>query len=185
MDRPGISVAASDATRRQENDSPYWLFLYGGVASKNPFSQSLQFETTDVQLLAAGVTARLYRFDFGLEIEGEAGVGHRFGDDGIWEFWLAAGLRWRDFPWNHIVHTTLGLALSGLHYTTKVSPYEVEFQDNDGVQLLNFFAPELTLALPDHPEVALLLRLHHRSSIFGLLGSGSENFYSAGLRWQL
>ncbi|HSR54732.1 MAG TPA: hypothetical protein VLN73_00720 [Alphaproteobacteria bacterium] len=168
-----------------ESRGPYSVFVYGGKASSNPFSESIKFETTDVELLAGGVTARLYRFDFGLEVEGEMGAGRRFGDDRIWEFWVAAGLRWRDFPWNHIVNTTLALAFSGLHYTTAVSPYEEGFQENDGVQILNFYSPELTLSLPSHPEIALLLRLHHRSSIFGLLGSGSANFYSVGFRFQL
>ena len=41
--------------------------------------------------------------------------------------------------------------------------------NNKSSSFLNFFSPELTLALPSHPDDELLLRFHHRSGIFGLI----------------
>ncbi len=164
---------------------PYSLYVYGGVASEETFTRSWKFATTDTQLAAIGATARLFTFDFGLEIEAEIGMGRRFGQDKLWEGWVGAGLRWRDFPWNDTVITTFGVGLVGLDYTTKVPPHEVEHHGNRNERLLNYFSPEITLALPEHPDLAMLLRLHHRSPAFGLFDDGAATFYSVGLRFQL
>lgn len=180
----GYQAAAHSAPDRQDLPGPYSFFVYGGMASSTSFTRNYHLETTNTQLYAAGMTARLYRFDFGLEIEGEVGLGRRFGQDELWEGWVAAGVRWRDLPWNHIVNTTFGLAFVGLDYTTKVPPHETKFHHNKKAQLLNFFSPEITLALPEHPEVALLLRIHHRSPVFGLVNEGAASFFAAGLRFQ-
>jgi hypothetical protein len=164
---------------------PYSVFVYGGVASKDDLFEALAFDTADASLFAAGMSARLHRFSFGLEIEAEAGVGRRFGDDTLWEVWTGVGLRWRDFPWNDVIYTTVGLTLVGLDYTTEVPDHERRFHGNDDSRLLGFFAPEITLALPSHPEIALLLRLHHRTNVFGLFDDGSATFTTAGLRFAL
>jgi len=164
---------------------PYSAFIYGGVASEDDLFGALGFDTADVSLIAAGVTARLHRFAFGLEVEAEVGVGRRFGDESLWEVWAGAGLRWHDFPWNDVIQTTVGLTLVGLDYTSEVPAHERRFHGNHDSQLLGFFAPEITLALPSHPDIALLLRLHHRSNVFGLFDDGSATFTTAGLRIQL
>jgi hypothetical protein len=51
---------------------------------------------------------------------------------------------------------------------------------------MHFFSPEITLALPDRPEVELLLRLHHRSGVFGLVSDawGGAQYATIGLRWR-
>ncbi len=180
----GYQAAAYGAPEHQNLSGPYSFFVYGGVATKEVLAHFYKFDTTDTQLLAVGMTARLHRFEFGLELEGEVGVARRFGQDDLWEVWVAAGVRWRDFPWNHIVNTTFGLALLGIDYTTKVPPHEIEFQDNEKARLLYFLAPELTFALPEYREVALMLRIHHRSDVDGLFQKGAANFISAGLRFQ-
>ncbi|MDH3240419.1 MAG: hypothetical protein OEO83_07115 [Alphaproteobacteria bacterium] len=164
---------------------PYSGFIYGGVASEDDLFGALGFDTADVNLAAAGVTARLHRFAFGLEVEAEVGIGRRFGDESLWEVWAGAGLRWRDFPWNDVIATTFGLTLVGLDYTSEVPAHERRFHGNDDSRLLGFFAPEITLALPRHPEIAILLRLHHRSNVFGLFDDGSATFTTAGLRFRL
>jgi hypothetical protein len=182
--RAGQPAAARGVPKRQDHTGPYSLFVYGGLATRDRLVGFYNLDTVDTQMLAAGVTARLHRFNFGLEIEGEAGLARRFGQDDLWEGWIAAGVRWRDFPWNHIVKTTFGFAFAGLSYTTQVPPHETEYHDNKRSKLLYFLAPELTFALPEHPEVALMLRLHHRSGAYGVFPEGAANFVTAGLRFQ-
>lgn len=178
-------ISGGMAAGREEAPGPYSLFIYGGPASEDDLFGALGFDTVGVQLAAGGMTARLHRFDFGLEVEAEAGLGRRFGDESLWEVWAAAGVRWREFPWNDVIRTTLGLTLFGLNYTSEVPEHEQRFHGNDDTRLLGFFAPELTLALPSYPSVALLLRLHHRTNVFGLFNEGSATFTTAGLRFQL
>lgn len=181
----GYQAATYGAPERKDLSGPYSFFVYAGPGTSNRLALFYRFDIKDTQLLAVGMTARLYRFDFGLEIEGEVGLARRFGQDELWEGWVAAGMRWRDFPWNHIVQTTMGIALLGVDYTTEVPPFEIEFSKNEGEQLLHFLALELTLALPENPDVALMLRVHHRSSVLGLYGDGGGvNFVTAGLRFQ-
>lgn len=181
----GYQAATHGTPERKDLSGPYSFFVYAGPGISNGLTRFYKFDIKDTQLLAAGMTARLYRFDFGLEIEGEVGLARRFGQDELWEGWVAVGIRWRDFPWNHILQTTMGFALLGVDYTTEVPPFEIEFSKNEGEQLLHFLALELTLALPEHPDVALMLRVHHRSSVLGLYGDGGgTNFVTAGMRFQ-
>lgn len=181
----GYQAEAKATSRRRQSRGPYSIFIYGGIASREVFSHYWEFNTADTQLLALGASARLYRFSSGLEIEGELGLARRFGDDELWEGWISAGLRWSEFPWNHVIDTTVGIQVLGLNYTSEVPPHKNEYFDNEKARLLNFFSPEVTLALPKYPDLALLLRLHHRSKLFGLYNEGGATFYTLGLRLQI
>lgn len=181
----GTQTEAQGNRKGREPLGPYSIFVYGGVASREVFSRYWKFNTTDTQLLAVGANARLYRFSFGLEVEGELGIARRFGEDSLWEGWISAGVRWREFSWNDVVDTTVGLQILGFDYVSEIPPHEREHFENENARLMNFFSPEVTLALPEHPEVQLLLRLHHRSKLFGLYNEGGATFYSLGLRFQI
>ena len=41
--------------------------------------------------------------------------------------------------------------------------------DGNASYVLHFFSPEITIADPDNKDLELVLRLHHRSGIFGLM----------------
>ena len=49
---------------------------------------------------------------------------------------------------------------------------------------MHYFAPELTFAMPSHPNVELVFRMHHRSGIFGLVSDawGGAQYATVGLR---
>ena len=61
---------------------------------------------------------------------------------------------------------------------------EERANDGEGSQLMHFFAPEITFALPSRPDVQLLLRFHHRSGVFGLVSDawGGAQYATVGLR---
>ncbi len=121
-------------------------------------------------------------------LDAEIGVAKRFGEETETEFWTAIFLRWRKFPWNHIVKTTIG-ASTGINYATGVSGYELEkaaTHDSSGSNLLHFFSPEITFALPEHDNVELVFRFHHRSGVWGTFNGvhGGSHFGTVGIRFR-
>jgi hypothetical protein len=97
----------------------------------------------------------------------------------IFEFNPYLLFRWRDFPWDNVVTTSLGLG-EGLSYDTEVP--QIEMKNSDEAQrLLNYLMMEATFALPDHPQWELVWRIHHRSGVFGLYNSGNNGSTAIGL----
>ncbi|MBC6440833.1 MAG: hypothetical protein GDA49_10590 [Rhodospirillales bacterium] len=58
---------------------------------------------------------------------------------------------------------------------------------SDRSRLLNRFNLELTGAMPHHPDTSLMVRLQHRSGIFGLINgvTDASNFLPFGVRHEL
>lgn len=116
-----------------------------------------------------------------VSIEPEVGVGKRFGDADELEIWGALYLRWLKFPWDEYVDTTIAVS-TGLNYATSLSGLEEARAGGDSSKLLHYFSPEITLALPDHPNYSLGIRLHHRSSAGIFDGGGGFQYLMGGLR---
>lgn len=127
-----------------------------------------------------------------IDIEGEVGLGQRFGPMNETETWAALFFRWTWFPWNSTLKTTIA-ASTGFNYATGV-PIEERVRDGAGrnSKLLHFFSPEITLALPSQPQWELVARLHHRSGgrvVFGDVAmfngvDGGAQFATLGLRYR-
>src|SRR6185295_18865552 len=99
-------------------------------------------------------------------IEPELGAGKRFGQMHAAELWGALNFRWTWFPWNNYLKTSLGVA-DGLSFTSKIDPNEQHLTApkifNNRLAYpksywMNFFTPELTLALPEYSQQELLFR---------------------------
>ncbi len=99
-------------------------------------------------------------------------------------------LRWLKFPWNRYLLTSFAFG-DGLSYATKEPPVEVNQHsinhgdDYNSSKFLNYMMFELTFALPQLPEWNAILRVHHRSGMFGLINgvSGGSNFLGAGIKY--
>lgn len=129
------------------------------------------------------------------EIDGEMGIGQRFGQLTATEGWAAIYLRWNLFPWNEWVKTSAAIS-TGINYALKKDPVEIERNDNGGrgANLLHYLSPEFTFSLPTHPDWDLILRIHHRSGgrdavlgsdlsrVFFTNSSGGAQYISTGLR---
>jgi hypothetical protein len=119
-----------------------------------------------------------------LLIEGEVGFSARFGDESLGEAWTGAYIRYDGFFWNDVIYTTIAVN-TGLSYLTDNSDFERGRDENNrNSKLLHYMGPELTFALPDHKNIEMLLRYHHRSGVFGAFDgviSGST-FISTGFR---
>ncbi len=119
-------------------------------------------------------------------LEAEIGVGHRFGV-GATEGWVAGFVRYDNFPWNHVLRTTVAASI-GVNYINTLPASENPPGDPGAARskLLHYFAPEITFALPDQPQHELLFRLHHRSGVFGLFNGvhGGADAFVMGYRYR-
>jgi hypothetical protein len=129
--------------------------------------------------------ATLFHF---VDLEPEIGFGKRFGDMDEAEVWAALYVRFTDFPWNHIVYTTMAVA-TGLNYASGISDWERQTSVRGGGSpnhLMHYFSPEITFASPKRKDLELVIRMHHRSGLYGVLnnaGSGAQ-YITAGVRWR-
>jgi hypothetical protein len=125
--------------------------------------------------VVATAMARRFATLFGaLDLEAEAGLDQRLGDMHATSVWFAVDFRWTRFPWNDIVTTTIALS-DGPSMASQIDTEErLRSQNGRGSDLLNYASPEITFALPDHPEDELVFRYQHRSGIFGVINGVDE-----------
>ena len=114
-----------------------------------------------------------------LEVEGQ--VGKYFGQEHQWQLNGLLIAHWHWFPWNKYIDTTLAVG-DGISYNTEISKIEKE-DDEDAGLWLNYLMFELTSGLPKYPQWDVVVRIHHRSSIYGLAGAGGSNFLTAGIKY--
>jgi hypothetical protein len=101
----------------------------------------------------------------------ESGVGQRFGSLHEEEVWIAFYARWKYFPWNDYVRTSIA-GSTGVSYASGVPTYEILWSGNNrGQRLLHYFSPEITLGLPSIPDAELVIRSQHRSGGGEFFGS--------------
>ena len=169
---------------------PYAFTIYGGQVYSSNFTETfynpggIDFE--DTGLVALAFSARLMKWDWGLSFEVEGNVAKRFGNENYWEFNAALVARWSNFPWNDFVYTTIGIPFFGPSYSTEISEVQRDKNGGDGSHWLNFFAPEITFSPPDNPNIALVVRFHHNSGMFGVYNgvSGGSAAVTAGVRFR-
>lgn len=184
-----LSTAAGHAQDVAKNksgtDHPWALLLYGGTHADETLEDIFTFEADyagDNNLLIVALAREVYRYKHYLSFELEGQIGRHFGDDvSHWEF-VGLGLgRWHPFPWDDHVDTSFAFG-AGLSYYTEVSRIEEE-EDEDAQRLLGYLVYELTFGLPRIPRWDLLLRIHHRSGMGGIIGDGSSNYVCLGLKY--
>jgi hypothetical protein len=89
--------------------------------------------------------------------------------------------RWRNLPLKRFLIMSIGVG-EGVSYVTEIPTREME---GKGKRFLDFMALEATFALPAHPQIEIVPRIHHRSSAWSLFGdSVSSNALGLGLRYR-
>ena len=160
------------------------MTVYGGAHAQDDiadvFTFKAKFEDNDyIAVVALAREFWHYKKYISFEVEGQ--IGKHFNNDTFWEFnGLIIG-RWHAFPWNKYVETSFAMG-DGLSYYTEVSKVEKE-DDEDAQKTLNYLMFELALGLPQYPRWDLVVRIHHRSSIFGLYGAGGSNYVCGGIKF--
>jgi hypothetical protein len=142
------------------------------------------WDYVDDHIVATTFSRRLATLWGHVDVEPEAGLAQRYGDQDETEVWGAVFFRYRGFPWDRRLVTTFAVS-TGMNYATDISDKEKSrARDDAGARWLHYFSPEITFALPQAPQYELLLRLHHRSGVFGLISDawGGAQYGTAGLR---
>lgn len=97
----------------------------------------------------------------------------------IYEFNPYVEGRWANFPWNKYVNTSFAIG-EGISYDTSIPSLEQGASQNTK-RLLNYLLLEATFAPPTYPRLQLVLRLHHRSGMFGVYHAGNTGSNDIGL----
>ena len=137
-------------------------------------------------LVATTVSRVTWEFWRHWTMEPELGVGQRYGRESATEVWGALYFRYHGFPWDRTLLTTMALS-TGMNWASEVTDVERErARDDTGSQWMHYFSPEITFALPSHPNSELLIRVHHRSGVFGLVSDawGGAQYATVGLRFR-
>jgi hypothetical protein len=142
------------------------------------------FAVEDSYLAAIAVSEPIYyRESYQWEVEGQ--VAKHFGEQDNWEVNALFDLRWRSFPWNDYVKTSFAFG-EGLSYASEVPLLEDLSEPETGsTRLLNYLLLEWTFAPPAEEQWAVVLRVHHRSGIFGWFDNvdGGSNVIAMGLKY--
>jgi hypothetical protein len=132
------------------------------------------FELADDTLFGAGLSKRLFSVGRYLDFELELQSVKHFGDQNNFEFNLPFIARWNACPWDGFIDTSLAFG-DGLSIATETPDLEkARYGGDKAGSALNFVMLELTLALPEHPNVQFVNRFQHRSGAFGLINDAGD-----------
>ncbi len=161
--------------------------VYGGRLSDNRIGEILYFRTQmePSHVWAVTLTREVYRVTDDLVAEIEGNLARHTGLQDHFEINGAFLLRWRRFPWDRFVKTTLSYGVGPSYALRK--PAVERRSEREPAHLLVFMPVELTLAPPERFERAwkTLVRVHHRSGAYGVVSNASgSNFVTVGLRYR-
>lgn len=194
---PAVDVVAPGGWRWSSPFSPCDMncsaTVYVGKYVKTPMSDIFlkfktppwDWKTRDSQLLSGSFSREVLSYDDLFAFETELGVGKRFGDQKQTELWAALYARWKYFPWNDYVRTSVAIS-TGVNWASSVSQIEREKSPGHTSEVLHYLSPEITFGLPQTPNLDLVFRFHHRSGgdlgVFNKTG-GASQYQTVGLRY--
>jgi len=164
-------------------NEPVWglTFLAGTVADEKTklvdiLGSPWSADFGDGYFAGVAISRKIARVYQHFTIEGEFGLSARFGDTDTdaGEGWAAIYTRFDGFS-NQVFGMTVGASI-GIDYLTD--------PEENTSHVLHYFSPEVAFALAKHPDNELVIRLHHRSGVFGLFGGTREgsNVLTLGFR---
>lgn len=168
--------------------SKWFLYGYRGKWTDNRYGDILlrgRLEPRASYLWTLGGGRTLYRAGESLDLELEANVTRHTGMQDNFEFNAAVSVRWRKFPWDQFINTTVAHGMGPS--VAFGQPYIERLGTENTDRMLVYLQTEVTFSYPGrHSRLQALLRLHHRSGGFGLLTRDSgSNFTTVGLRYRL
>ena len=181
----GSGARADDDQNKDHIKRHKWfLTVYGGAHAQETiedvFTFNAKFEDNDYIAVAA-LAREFWHYQDYISFEAEGQIGRHFNNDTFWEFNALIIGRWHVFPWDKYVDTSLAVG-DGLSCYTEISKVEKD-DDDDAQKTLNYLLFELALGLPQYPRWDLVVRIHHRSSVFGLYGAGGSNYVTGGIKF--
>ncbi len=163
-----------------------WRFYaYRGRWSKTIFVRivfRLETDFRDSWITAAGIGKDIFSFGKNLQAEGEINAGKHCGKQTHPEINALLSLRWKKFPWDRHLNTSLAFG-SGISYAGGTPSIERRRKTSDPVRPLKYMMIEKEAILPGLDGWSLFLRVHHRSGVFGLFQDAQgSNIVGLGIR---
>lgn len=183
----GLALAAvgADAAAPEAGLKDYALTVYAGRLTDGDWQESFGpgTEFIDSDLVVAALSRTLARSPDGArgyELEGQ--IAKHSGLQDHWEYNLLGAVRWHRLPWRDTVNSTAAVGL-GVSYASAVPRAEATIINSSSERLLAYWYLELTLG-PLGSDWQASLRMHHRSSAYGLFGdNGGSNAVTLGVRY--
>ena len=147
------------------------------------FQSPSKWKWDDTYIVGLAMQRPVITYGRYFSLDPEVGMASRFGYADGFETWAAIFFRWRYFPWNDYVRTTLAISV-GASYSRDLSFSDGHLRNGHASHVASYFSPELTLGLPSVPDWDLIIRFHHRSNIWNVLSNtaGDSQFWTAGAR---
>lgn len=159
--------------------------FYGARLTGDTLANTLELSATyeDSYFLAVALSKKIGNLSNYVDFEVEGQVVQHFGEQHHQEFNVLIAGRWLPFPWDKYLDTNFAIG-NGMSYATKTP--EIEDSEHDETsRFLNYLMFELSFALPDVPQWNLIIRIHHRSGIFGVINDveGASNAVGFGIHY--
>ncbi len=183
----GLTSLAAWAEYAATDSANSAITLYGGRLSDGDWQESFgpgtHFIDSDLLVAAYGRTlSRSADQTRSYEVEGQ--IAKHSGIQNHWEYNLLGAVRWHRLPWSHILKSSAAAGL-GVSYASSLPIAEATIINQGSEQWLAYWHLELTLGPQRQPWQASL-RLHHRSTAYGLFGDeGGANAMTLGVRYEL
>ena len=118
-----------------------------------------------------------------IDFEPEVGIARRSGRQSVTEVWAALFARYRGFPWDRVVETSLAVS-TGVNVASSLSDVEIERTGEASGYRLMHFSRRRSPRAAGPPGGELLFRFHHRSGAYGLFNDvgGGAHYETVGLR---
>jgi hypothetical protein len=160
------------------------LLIYAGKLSHDHWYESFgpgtDFMDSDIAVVALSHTFHRAA-DLRDSYEIEAQIAQHSGLQDHNEFNLLAAYRWHRLPWSSRLDSSVAFGL-GISYASELPSVEVLLK-GESDRLMAYWHLELTLG-PPKSDWQAMLRLHHRSTAFGLFGEkGGANALTLGVRY--
>ncbi len=177
---PALAPAQEESAPARPAFVTFWgAWGTDGVIEDLP-GLSSNFEHT--WFAGAGLTKEFGQWGESLTWEVEGQVVKHFGWQTNWEFNAIVSARWHRFPWNHRFQTSFAVS-AGLSWASEVPKMEAALDESDA-RLLQYLGFEFAFADKAAPDRIFAIRLHHRSSAYGMFGPTGDgsNFVAIGIR---
>lgn len=177
---PSLSALAQEAA---PTDADPWAVTFWGAWGTDGRIEEFPGIASDFEnswFAGIGLTREIGRLGRDFIWEAEAILARHFGEQRHWEGDLAIGLRWTDPFWTGSLAASTGVSLASSQ------PVLEERVDPPTRKFLQFLGLEAAFSSKTDPAREIVLRLHHRSAVYGLYGThdGGSNFVALGYRVQ-
>ena len=182
-----IRTADAHSSDVQESrQEPWSITVYGGPWTQRVVSEVIGRGRFDISggMIGAAVDRRLFELGWGFSFGLEGQVTQTVSGHGYETFALGIGLEFAGFPWRRQLPTTLSV-YTGPSYATNPP---IEYYDPSRPQhpWLNYVGIELAVALPGTSNWDGIIRVYHRSGVWGVYSINADegSTVGAGLRYR-